>query len=187
MDTTKSAPSASNLNNNLHITEKTGAIFEAPDNTVIIHACNCMGSWGAGIAAAFKARYPNAYEIFKQHCENSTPESLVGSAFLIPPVEEKGPRHFIGCLFTSGKYGRARDSPAQILKNTGPAVKDLVSAMVQLSGEGRIEEIRMCQINSGLFSVPWQESKAVIENLELGDLDFGQIPKEIVVYSLPKK
>lgn len=168
------------------IIEKVGAIFEAPDNTIIIHACNCMGSWSAGIADAFKQRYPRAYEVYKEHCENNTPASLIGTSLLIPPVESKGPRHFIGCLFTSKKYGRGKDSPVQILGNTGPAMKDLVSSIARLpKGEGMIEEIRMCKINSGLFSVPWASSKAVIENLELLDEGCAKVPGEIIVYSLP--
>lgn len=172
------------LSKGFTVNEKIGAIFDAPDSTVIIHACNCLGSWSAGIAAAFKERYPKAFEIYKDHCASKTPESLIGTALLIPPVDESGPRHFVGCLFTSKKYGRGRDSPNQILKNTKPAMLDLVKAMnVYEGGNDKIEEIRMCQINSGLFSVPWEKSKAVIENLEVEDL--ADIPKEFIVYSLP--
>jgi ADP-ribose 1''-phosphate phosphatase len=186
---TTTAASSSNgapasISKRFTITEKTGAIFNAPDNTVIIHACNCLGSWRAGIAAAFKERYPKAYEIYKDHCASNTPETLIGTALLIPPVGESGPRHFVGCLFTSKKYGNGRDSPKQILSNTKPAMLDLVKAMNgHEGGNDKIEEIRMCQINSGLFSVPWEKSKAVIENLEVENQ--GDIPKEIIVYSLP--
>jgi len=171
----------------LRIVEKTGIIFDAPDNNLIIHACNCVGSWGAGIAAAFKQRYPKAFDIYKEHCANHTPDSLIGTALLIPPLEDTGPRHFVGCLFTSKKFGRGRDSPAQILSNTGPAFLDLVTAMVkyrEVEGNSiHVEEIRMCQINSGLFSVPWEKSRAVIENLDIGNTE--DFPREIIVYSLP--
>lgn len=34
-------------------------------------------------------------------------------------------------------------------------------------------EVRMCRINSGLFGVPWERSKEVIEGLELGE---GEVP-----------
>lgn len=30
-----------------------------------------------------------------------------------------------------------------------------------------VEEIRMCKINSGLFNVPWETTKAVIEGIEV--------------------
>jgi len=59
--------------NRFSITELVGAIFEAPDNTLIIHACNCLGSWNAGIAKAFKERYPNAFASYKKHCDQRTP------------------------------------------------------------------------------------------------------------------
>lgn len=39
---------AASIRNKFVVTERIGAIFEAPDNTVIIHACNCLGSWNAG-------------------------------------------------------------------------------------------------------------------------------------------
>jgi ADP-ribose 1''-phosphate phosphatase len=164
------------------LTEEIGDIFNAPDNTVIIHACNCIGSWGAGIAAAFKQRYPNAFKAYKKHCDDNTPDSLVGTALLIPPMETKGRKHYVGCLFTSRRYGRTRDKPDQILKETTPAMENLLEAMKGYAdGEGKIEEIRMCQINSGLFSVPWEKSKALIEEIEVR----GDLPKEIIVYSLP--
>jgi ADP-ribose 1''-phosphate phosphatase len=39
--------------------------------------------------------------------------------------------------------------------------------------EGRVGEVRMCRINSGLFAVEWGESKRVIEEMELGE---GEVP-----------
>ncbi|TLD39675.1 hypothetical protein E2P81_ATG00662 [Venturia nashicola] len=166
----------------LIITDRVGDIFDAPDGAVIIHACNCMGSWSAGIAAAFKQRYPKAYAKYALYCKQNMPNSLWGTALLIPPMETKGPRHYVGCLFTSRRYGRGKDSPAQILAKTGPAMEDLVEMMRRPTAKDTITEIRICQINSGLFSVPWEKSKAIIEELEVGD---GDLPKEIIVYTQP--
>ncbi|QDS72582.1 hypothetical protein FKW77_001015 [Venturia effusa] len=164
------------------ITEITGDIFDAPDGTVIIHACNCLGSWAAGIAAAFKQRYPKAFAKYALHCKQNTPNSLWGTALLIPPMEIKGPRHYVGCIFTSRRYGRGKDSPAQILAKTGPSMEDLVEKMRRATVKETITEIRICQINSGLFSVPWEKSKAIIQELEAAD---GDLPKEFIVYTLP--
>jgi len=73
-------------------------------------------------------------------------------------VESKGPQHFVGCLFTSKKFGKGKDSPAQILASTGPAMEDLLRAFREYNSaddnKNKISEIRMCQINSGLFAVP---------------------------------
>lgn len=162
------------------IVEKEGDIFDAPDHAILTHACNCMGSWGSGIAAAFRKRYPKAFLAYKEHCSNFKPEQLINTTLLIPPQESKGVQHWIGCLFTSRKYGRGKDSPQQILQATSPAVRDLANQISD--AKDKIGELRMCRINSGLFSVPWGRSKALIESLELGEL---KVPREMVVYSLP--
>ncbi|KAI1908881.1 ADP-ribose 1''-phosphate phosphatase [Ophidiomyces ophidiicola] len=49
--------------------ELQGDLFDAPDNAVLIHACNCQGSWGKGIAAIFRNKYPAAYRIYRAHCQ----------------------------------------------------------------------------------------------------------------------
>ncbi|KAK2801276.1 ADP-ribose 1''-phosphate phosphatase [Onygenales sp. PD_10] len=60
------------------ITELQGDLFsDAPEGAVLIHACNCQGSWGSGIAEVFKRRYPAAYLIYHAHCHShlSTPQT----------------------------------------------------------------------------------------------------------------
>ncbi|KAL1953134.1 hypothetical protein VTO42DRAFT_3569 [Malbranchea cinnamomea] len=51
------------------ITETEGDLFDVPDGAVLIHACNCQGSWGKGIAEAFKTTYPAAFRIYRAHCK----------------------------------------------------------------------------------------------------------------------
>lgn len=41
----------------------------------------------------------------------------------------------------------------------------------------QIGEVRMCRINSGLFAVPWEKTKKVIEDLELAE---GEVPGKTV-------
>ncbi|KAF9074448.1 hypothetical protein BDP27DRAFT_1399631 [Rhodocollybia butyracea] len=40
---------------------------------VLIHACNTIGSWGAGIALAFKERFPEHFEVYRQWCLTHRP------------------------------------------------------------------------------------------------------------------
>jgi len=148
------------------VVEKVGDLFDAPDEAVLIHACNCIGVWGAGIAAAFKTRYPEAFIEYTEHCRSNDVADLNGSALLIPPLEEDGPKHFVGCLFTSKRPGKRRDSPEEILQNTETAMIDL---MRQIALKPEISEIRMCHINSGLFNVPWENTKSLIEKLDFED------------------
>ncbi|KAJ9669507.1 ADP-ribose 1''-phosphate phosphatase [Coniosporium apollinis] len=167
----------------LTITEEVGDIFDAPDNAVIIHACNCLGHWGAGIAAAFRERYPKALKFHEAHCNKfSNKRDLLGTAQLIFPAESDSTRrrHFVGCLFTSCFYGRKKDSPAVILENTGPAMVDLLRQIAEAKKSAKISEVRMCQINSGMFKVPWAKTKAVLEDIILED----GMPEKIRVFSL---
>ncbi|KAI7155134.1 hypothetical protein KC349_g7173 [Hortaea werneckii] len=220
----------------LKVVESKGDIFSAPPDTLLIHACNCEGSWGAGIAKAFKTHYPSAYQTYHAHCTSHTPEELIGTALLIPtprggddddddstqtrsesnrksktttagnkqpsPSEQQHKhQHFIGCLFTSRSKGaKKRDTPSQILDATGSAMRDLLERVAKqdfnnkstvggdssstptnhdedddegkkkvqkVQGAQVVEEIRMCKINSGLFNVPWEKTKAVIEGIEV--------------------
>ena len=168
------------------ITDLTGDLFTAPPHTVLIHACNTMGSWGGGIALAFRQHYPEAYAIYSAHCKRSLPQRLVGTALLIAPRAGAPPsrQHYVGCLFTSKRYGQAKDSPEMILQATGPAMRDLLGQIAREGGE--VGEIRMCRINSGLFAVPWEESKRVIEELQLNEKEIPSgrdLPIEILAYS----
>ncbi|KAK3721014.1 ADP-ribose 1''-phosphate phosphatase [Vermiconidia calcicola] len=179
----------------LQITEETGDIFDAPPNTLIIHACNCQGSWGAGIAKAFKDRYPKAYMQYVYHCRENDEDKLFGTAQMIPPVdasadedEDEGfaehspdqqasniPKHFVGCLYTSRHHGRKKDKPAQILAKTKPAMEDLLKQVqawnAKADAGNKVEEVRMCKINSGLFAVPWEKTKQLLESIDVGNFD----------------
>lgn len=97
-----------------------GDLFSAPLNTILVHACNAAGVWGAGIALAFREKYPEQFEVYKIHCKTYG-QSLFGTCLLI-----SGEQHDIACLFTSRGYGRRKDSPDEILGATMTAVQDLV-------------------------------------------------------------
>ena len=141
---------------------------------MIIHACNCDGSWGAGIAKAFKDRYPEAFDEYKDHCDKHG-EALIDSAQLIPPAQEGKAKHFVGCLYTSRHYGRKKDKPARILEATAPAMVDLLKQVDDWNAKHeeseRVGEVRMCKINSGMFAVPWEKTKQVLEGIDASESD----------------
>ena len=113
-----------------------GDLFTSPPrNSIILHACNCLGSWGGGIALAFKQKFPTAYETYRKHCldHSEDPRSLIGTCLIIRGASDK---YDVGCLFTSVGYGRNVDSPPMILDATRKAVKDL---MKQNEGESAKE------------------------------------------------
>jgi ADP-ribose 1''-phosphate phosphatase len=166
----------------LKLTTHRGDIFSAPANTVLIHACNTQGSWGAGIAAAFRDRYPEAYKVYRAHCirthDPQTDAVPTGSCLLISPCETRpnARKHYIGCLFTSAKYGRGKDGPAQILKNTDPAMRSLLDQAKALQADGKeVSGLRMCKINSARFGVPWHKTVEVLEGIEVEEGWFGDV------------
>ncbi|RWA10938.1 hypothetical protein EKO27_g4166 [Xylaria grammica] len=153
----------------LALTKHRGNIFAASDYTVLIHACNTQGKWGAGIAAAFKNAYPNAFAAYRAHCLSSTEPVQTGTCLLIEPCEAgTAPKHWIACLFTSARYGRGRDAPGEILENTGRAVEDLLERLRDAEESGRsVGSLRMCMINSGKFGVPWARTETVLREVEV--------------------
>ncbi|KAK0244570.1 hypothetical protein EDD85DRAFT_808667 [Armillaria nabsnona] len=82
-------------------------IFSTPENSILVHACNTKGSWGAGIALAFRERYPEAFTVYNQHCEEE------GSATLGTYLLISSGRHDIACLFTSKHTADRRTSPSR--------------------------------------------------------------------------
>jgi ADP-ribose 1''-phosphate phosphatase len=189
-------PSASTSSNHTTLSHHNADLFTAPPHTLLCHATNAQGTWGAGIAAAFKKHYPAAFKIYAAHCAKWPTSSLLGTTFLIPPQEksfsksEREAQHWIGCLFTSEKKGKGKGSKESILEATGDAVRDLVrrvrdlhedAAAADAAGGSKvaIASVRMCKINSGLFGVPWGATAAVVEGIEVEDGDL----KEIEVFS----
>ncbi|PBK95741.1 ADP-ribose 1''-phosphate phosphatase [Armillaria gallica] len=130
-------------------------IFSAPGNSILVHACNTKGCWGAGIALAFRERYPEAFTVYNQHCKEEGSATL-GTCLLI-----SGERHDIACLFTSRAYGEQKDKPEQILDATRTAMSDLM----RQNTKGK--EIHACRINSGKFGVPWVDTERVLEELNV--------------------
>ncbi|KAF5321388.1 hypothetical protein D9619_000711 [Psilocybe cf. subviscida] len=134
-----------------------GDLFSAPRNAILVHACNTRGSWGAGIALAFKDQYPDQYETYRAHCKEHG-QSLVGTCLLLPGTDDT---HSIACLFTSRAYGKRKDTPLEILSATRLAVQDLL-----VQNKDR-EPLHACRFNSGKFAVPWADTEAVLQELKV--------------------
>ncbi|GAC1391751.1 MAG: hypothetical protein NVSMB38_13120 [Ktedonobacteraceae bacterium] len=51
-----------------HIRYRKGDIFES-DTQVIVNTVNCKGVMGKGLALAFKQKYPDMFDVYKQDCK----------------------------------------------------------------------------------------------------------------------
>ncbi|KAI5238328.1 hypothetical protein E4T42_09022 [Aureobasidium subglaciale] len=162
------------------ISEYKGDMFAAPPKALLLHACNCQGSWNKGIAYAFQKNYPDHYSRYYAHCRDNDTEDLIGTCLIIPP-QKTGRQHWVGCLFTSRKYGRGKDKKDQILKNTENAVEHMVDQLEGWQKRGKEMPIAfwMPKINSGLFRVPWAETKKTIEDITCkGGLHLNVVDKK---------
>lgn len=129
-----------------------GDLFDAPKGSILIHACNTKGRWGAGIAAKFAELFPASYFAYQDLCRKKG-DALLGTCLVI--YGEHG--YNIACLFTSRGYGRNIDNPDQILGATESAVVDLIRQNID------DKEFHACKFNSGLFRVPWEQTVAILE------------------------
>ncbi|KAK6438928.1 ADP-ribose 1''-phosphate phosphatase [Oleoguttula sp. CCFEE 5521] len=164
---TETAPAKST---HLTMKEEIGDLFDSPPNSILLHACNCRGSWGAGVAAVFKKKYPAAYKVHVAHCKATKAEDLLGTAQLIPPQAsdaKSGESHWIACLFTSVDVGKKKGSRESILEATGEAMQGLLKQIDEVEESVTISSIRMPKINQGLFDVPWERTQAVLESIKV--------------------
>ncbi|KPM41407.1 hypothetical protein AK830_g5136 [Neonectria ditissima] len=167
------------------------AIRSLPPNTYLVHATNCIGMWGAGIAAELAAVFPAACREYKRFCQAAKtdasarwpPRSLAGRCLIIPPqdadVAAGAPSLHIVCLFTSYGFGgpnRAtgkpgKDGAGKILAQTDSALAEFRTQLDTEARAGKEEtdgtETRVViyspMFNSGAFRVPWSETAALIE------------------------
>ncbi|KAI9368753.1 hypothetical protein BJX61DRAFT_536999 [Aspergillus egyptiacus] len=160
------------------VTEVEGDLFDAPDGAALIHACNCHGAWGKGIARAFSKKYPAAFATYESHCQKYLKETTYldasktvtttgqitrkvrlpeGTALIIPPQKEdyekpSGRAHWIICLFTSRAFGRRVSSAKTILENTELAVADMKRQLQVLQSEAGSDHVVVTELRACRFN-----------------------------------
>lgn len=133
---------------------KRGDLFSASGpNIVLVHACNCKGSWGAGIATQFRRNFPLAHKDYQELCHKHDSRLLGMGVYHKRNDSTETP---VGYLFTSLNYGKAKDSKHNILKNTKKSITCLLNVLPKDT------EVCSPKINAGLFAVPWEETEQVI-------------------------
>lgn len=81
------------------------------------------------------------------------------------PSLAPGNFYYIVSLITSGGYGKHMSDPATILNNTAEALRVLKPTIDRFKKQFPEQEMKVyaVKINSGLFNVPWDATKRVLE------------------------
>jgi ADP-ribose 1''-phosphate phosphatase len=102
--------------------------------------------------------------------EEFSTQRPLGTALIIPPQESdyagrnRGKKHWIVCLFTSYGFGKRVASRPEIMEYTLHSVRDLRQQLMQLLEDGEeVGKLYSCRFNSGLFNVPWKESRVILQ------------------------
>ncbi|TQV94451.1 hypothetical protein V2A60_005494 [Cordyceps javanica] len=166
------------------------SLRQLPPNSHLVHATNCLATWGSGIAAELAQVFPDACKIYKAFCQAAKdsdrdqlpPRSLAGQCLVIPPQERDvargAPRVYIVCLFTSYGYGAPNRSTGKPGKDDADTIvrqtRTSLQAFRRKLEEGGEEEeeatsseqgaaIYSPMFNSGAFRVSWQRTLEAIE------------------------
>lgn len=127
-----------------------GSLFQAPRRSVLVHACNCQGVWGGGIAAEMARHFPDAYDSYRAFCVKDLPRP--GAIKLCFERD-----YVIGNILTSFDLGGNVDTPNMIIEATERALNRL-----RIFTNAPMYSNRF---NSGLFKVPWERTEAVIKRV----------------------
>jgi ADP-ribose 1''-phosphate phosphatase len=109
-------------------------------------------------------------DIYAHDTDTATVRMPLGTALIIPPqaadARPRRKKHWIVCLFTSKGYGQHVDRSEQIINSTLAALEDLKEKLADLRLDGTEPSptaLYSCRFNSGLFAVPWSQTRAAIE------------------------
>ncbi len=126
-----------------------GDIFKIPGVKNYAHGCNCAGAMGKGIAVQFKKMFPEMYLQYKRLCLEGI--FLPGDVFVYKYSE--------GFVFNLGTQSTWRT------KATLSNIRESLTKMMAIAEEKGIDSIAMPRIGAGLGGLPWQDVKAVVEDV----------------------
>lgn len=144
------------------MTAMTGDLFTA-GLPAIGHGCNCAGSMGAGIALAFKQRFPDMYQEYRRRCR-------AGEFRLGDIMVWETPDLVIYNLAT-----QPVPRPSATLEAIDTSVR---AALADAAGRG-LAQLGLPRVGAGLGGLNWPDVADVLDRASADSL------VELVVVSLP--
>jgi O-acetyl-ADP-ribose deacetylase (regulator of RNase III) len=126
-----------------------GDIFQTEGLRAYAHGCNCAGAMDAGVAVAFKKRWPRMFEEYRARCEDR--RFRLGDVFVWTEGDET-----VFNLATQEHWKK---------KATLPALTRALRKMVELAVAARIDRVGLPRIGAGLGGLDWPRVKSVISKV----------------------
>lgn len=137
-----------------------GDLFNTPGLKAFAHACNCAGTMDAGVAVAFKKRWPRMYEEYVQRCKDK--RLALGDVFVW--LEED----VVVYSLAIQQNWRARSKLSAFTR--------AAHRMLELAAAAGVERIGMPRVGAGLGGLDWRRVRSIL--LEEGE----RSPVELLVF-----
>lgn len=118
-----------------------------------MHGVNCRGVMGAGFALEIKKRFPEAYKLYKQRCEERTPEMLLGTSMVTPISTNLVIMH----CFTQKDYGKIGKHVSY------DAFESCLYTIPAALHHTFVKELHFPMIGAGLGGGKWDVMAAIID------------------------
>ena len=144
----------------MKIIYKRGDLLECEEK-YILHGCNRQGVMGAGVAKLIKAKYPSAFDVYKDSCDSDMPLGSISWA-----EQDDGKLIFNG--LTQEYYGRMQGVVYVDYEAVRGVMKEVNWWAEQLATYTKPEEgfyvaVAMPKIGAGLAGGYWAIIEGIIE------------------------
>jgi O-acetyl-ADP-ribose deacetylase (regulator of RNase III) len=123
-----------------------GDLFQTPGLRAYAHGCNCAGAMDAGVAVAFKKRWPRMFEEYKLRCADR--RFHLGDVFVWNEGDE--------VVYNLAIQAHWKE------KSKLPALARALRKMVQLAEHAGVERVGLPRIGAGLGGLDWTRVKSVL-------------------------
>jgi len=126
-----------------------GDIFQTEGLRAYAHGCNCAGAMDAGVAVAFKKKWPQMYEEYRERCEQK--RFGLGDVFTWTEGDE--------IVYNLGIQEHWKQK-AQL-----PALSRSLTKMAELATHAKVERVGLPRIAAGLGGLDWPRVKKVLNEV----------------------
>ena len=134
------------------ITYKTGDIFKEKTEA-IVNPVNCVGVAGAGLAFAFRKRYPNVYREYKEVCDKGLMK--IGQVLVVTIHGKPSPPKYIVHVPTKRHW---KDN--SILEDVETGIKGISVILEKYN----INSISIPALGCGLGGLEWNDVRDIMED-----------------------